>query len=120
MSAEYVTPDDINFMATHAKGLICMPCDGAILDRLQMEPMVANNTDNHETAFTVSIDHKDTTTGISAVERAYTIKNALTKRANRKISAGPAMCSLCAAGKAGCSGVPATRKPLRTCAGWPD
>ena len=74
MSAEYVTPDDINFMATHAKGLICMPCDGAILDRLQMEPMVANNTDNHETAFTVSIDHKDTTTGISAVERAYTIK----------------------------------------------
>ena len=42
MSAEYVTPDDINFMATHAKGLICMPCDGAILDRLQMEPMVAN------------------------------------------------------------------------------
>ena len=74
MAADFVTPDAINFMATHAKGLICAPCDGEILDRLQLEPMVANNTDNHETAFTVSIDHIDTTTGISAVERAYTIK----------------------------------------------
>ena len=69
MSAEHVTTEAINFMATYAKGLICMPCDGKILDRLQLDPMVANNTDNHETAFTVSIDHKDTTTGISAVER---------------------------------------------------
>ena len=74
MSAEHVTTEAINFMATYAKGLICMPCDGKILDRLQLDPMVANNTDNHETAFTVSIDHKDTTTGISAVERAYTMK----------------------------------------------
>lgn len=74
MAADFVTPEAINFMATHAKGLICAPCDGKILDRLQLEPMVANNTDNHETAFTVSIDHVDTTTGISAAERAYTIK----------------------------------------------
>ncbi len=74
MAAEFVDTEAINFMATHAKGLICMPCDGEIVDRLQLEPMVANNTDNHETAFTVSIDHKDTTTGISAVERAFTIK----------------------------------------------
>lgn len=74
MAAEKVTTEAINFMATFAKGLICMPCDGAILDRLELEPMVANNTDNHETAFTVSIDHKDTDTGISAVERAYTMK----------------------------------------------
>lgn len=74
MAAEFVDTEAINFMATHAKGLICMPCDGEIVDRLQFEPMVANNTDNHETAFTVSIDHKDTTTGISAVERAFTIK----------------------------------------------
>lgn len=74
MAGEFVDTEAINFMATHAKGLICMPCDGEIVDRLQFEPMVANNTDNHETAFTVSIDHKDTTTGISAVERALTIK----------------------------------------------
>jgi 3,4-dihydroxy 2-butanone 4-phosphate synthase/GTP cyclohydrolase II len=74
MAAQFVDTEAINFMATHAKGLICMPCDGEIVDRLQFEPMVANNTDNHETAFTVSIDHKDTTTGISAVERAFTIK----------------------------------------------
>ncbi|MCH3950198.1 MAG: bifunctional 3,4-dihydroxy-2-butanone-4-phosphate synthase/GTP cyclohydrolase II [Acidaminococcus sp.] len=81
MAADFVTPDAINFMATHAKGLICAPCDGSILDRLQLEPMVANNTDNHETAFTVSIDHVDTTTGISAVERAYTIKKLTDKDA---------------------------------------
>ena len=74
MAGEFVDTEAINFMATHAKGLICMPCDGDVVDRLQLEPMVANNTDNHETAFTVSIDHKDTTTGISAVERAFTIK----------------------------------------------
>ena len=74
MAAQFVTTEAINFMATYAKGLICMPCSGEIVDKLQFEPMVANNTDNHETAFTVSIDHVDTTTGISAVERAITIK----------------------------------------------
>ena len=74
MAAEKVTAEAINFMATHARGLICMPCAPEIADRLQFGPMVANNTDNHETAFTVSIDHKDTTTGISAFERALTIK----------------------------------------------
>ena len=74
MAAEKVTAEAINFMATHARGLICMPCDPTIADRLQFGAMVANNTDNHETAFTVSIDHKDTTTGISAFERALTIK----------------------------------------------
>ena len=74
MSAELATQATVNFMATHAKGLICMPCDGAILDRLHMGPMVEKNTDNHETAFTVSIDHVDTTTGISAGERAHTMR----------------------------------------------
>ena len=74
MAAEKVTAEAINFMATHARGLICMPCAPEIADRLQFGPMVANNTDNHETAFTVSIDHKETTTGISAFERALTIK----------------------------------------------
>ena len=74
ISAETVTPADINFMATHAKGLICTPIDGKRLDELEIGQMVQNNTDNHETAFTVSIDAFDTETGISAYERCHTIK----------------------------------------------
>ena len=77
VAAETVTPEDINFMATYAKGLICTPIDGARLDELDILPMVANNTDNHETAFTVSIDAYDTETGISAFERCQTIKKLL-------------------------------------------
>ena len=74
VAAETVTPADINFMATHAKGLICTPIDGKRLDELEIGQMVQNNTDNHETAFTVSIDAFDTETGISAYERCRTIK----------------------------------------------
>ena len=73
-AAQTVTPADINFMATHAKGLICTPIDGKRLDELGINQMVVNNTDNHETAFTVSIDAFDTATGISAYERCRTIK----------------------------------------------
>ena len=62
------------FMAKEARGLICMPADAEIMDKLQFSAMVSHNTDNHETAFSVSIDHVDTTTGISAYERAYTMK----------------------------------------------
>ena len=74
IAAQTVTPADINFMATHAKGLICTPIDGKRLDELEIGQMVTNNTDNHETAFTVSIDAFDTETGISAFERCHTIK----------------------------------------------
>ena len=74
MSAELCTPEAINFMAKEARGLICMPAAGEIMDKLQFGAMVSKNTDNHETAFSVSIDHVDTTTGISAYERAYTMK----------------------------------------------
>ncbi|MDO4614074.1 MAG: GTP cyclohydrolase II, partial [Lachnospiraceae bacterium] len=63
----------INFMATYGKGLICTPMSAASAARLGLPPMVAENTDNHETAFTVSVDHIDTTTGISAKERSYTM-----------------------------------------------
>ncbi|MDR3349913.1 MAG: bifunctional 3,4-dihydroxy-2-butanone-4-phosphate synthase/GTP cyclohydrolase II [Acidaminococcales bacterium] len=73
MAAEKVTPQAINFMATYARGLVCSPVAGEILDKLDMKQMVSKNTDNHETAFTVSVDHVDTTTGISAFERAHTI-----------------------------------------------
>ncbi|RKM54950.1 bifunctional 3,4-dihydroxy-2-butanone-4-phosphate synthase/GTP cyclohydrolase II [Butyrivibrio sp. X503] len=71
-SAELATTESINFMATHGKGLICMPMSEEFAVKLALAPMVSHNTDNHETAFTVSIDHVDTTTGISALERALT------------------------------------------------
>lgn len=81
MAAEKVTPEDINFMATYGKGLICMPITEEYLKKLNIPQMVKDNTDNHETAFTVSIDHVDTTTGISAYERSLTIQKVLEKEA---------------------------------------
>ena len=78
-AAETVTPEQINFMATYAKGLICTPIDGKRLDELEIGQMVTQNTDNHETAFTVSVDAFDTETGISAYERCRTIKLLLDK-----------------------------------------
>lgn len=71
-AAQFATTENINFMATHGKGLICMPMSEEYVTKLQIPQMVANNTDNHETAFTVSIDSVDTTTGISAAERSIT------------------------------------------------
>ena len=71
-AAEFATPENVNLMASVAKGLICMPMSKQIADSLNLMQMVAENTDNHSTAFTVSIDHMDTTTGISAYERSYT------------------------------------------------
>jgi 3,4-dihydroxy 2-butanone 4-phosphate synthase/GTP cyclohydrolase II len=72
--AEKATPEVINFMISHGRGLVCVPITQERADELDLRPMVANNTDNHGTAFTVSIDHKDTTTGISAYERSLTVK----------------------------------------------
>ena len=77
MAAEYANAESINFMATHGRGLICMPIEENKAKELNLHPMMKNNTDNHGTAFTVSIDHIDTTTGISAYERALTIKKVL-------------------------------------------
>ncbi|HOV42568.1 MAG TPA: bifunctional 3,4-dihydroxy-2-butanone-4-phosphate synthase/GTP cyclohydrolase II [Syntrophothermus lipocalidus] len=74
MAAEKVTPQAINFMATYGRGLICVPMKGERLDELDIRQMVFDNTDNHETAFTVSVDYKTTRTGISAFERAETIQ----------------------------------------------
>ena len=73
-AAEFATTENINFMATHAKGLICMPMSREYVEKLRIPQMVTMNTDNHETAFTVSIDHVDTTTGISAEERGMTAR----------------------------------------------
>lgn len=80
-AAETLTPEQINFMATYAKGLICTPIIGERLEELKIGQMVLKNTDNHETAFTVSIDGIDTETGISAFERCQTIKLMLDKNA---------------------------------------
>ena len=71
-AAQFATTENINFMATHGKGLICMPMSAEFVEKLQIPQMVSKNTDNHETAFTVSIDGVNTTTGISAAERSVT------------------------------------------------
>ena len=81
IAAEHVTPEVINFMATYAKGLICTPMEGERLDALNIPQMVANNTDHHETAFTVSVDAYDTETGISAYERCQTVKRLIDPQA---------------------------------------
>ena len=73
-AAEFATTENVNLMASVAKGLICMPMSSEYCTKLQFPQMVSDNTDNHETAFTVSIDHVDTTTGISAEERGYTAR----------------------------------------------
>ncbi|KXG76131.1 bifunctional 3,4-dihydroxy-2-butanone-4-phosphate synthase/GTP cyclohydrolase II [Thermotalea metallivorans] len=77
MAAEKVTPEAINFMAKYGRGLICMPILGERLKQLNIPQMVSHNTDLHQTAFTVSIDAIETTTGISAYERAATIRKVL-------------------------------------------
>ncbi|MBR3569667.1 MAG: bifunctional 3,4-dihydroxy-2-butanone-4-phosphate synthase/GTP cyclohydrolase II [Oscillibacter sp.] len=71
-AAQFATLENVNFMAVHAKGLICMPMSEDYVRKLQFPQMVSHNTDNHETAFTVSVDHVSTTTGISAAERSVT------------------------------------------------
>ncbi|MDO5714792.1 MAG: bifunctional 3,4-dihydroxy-2-butanone-4-phosphate synthase/GTP cyclohydrolase II [Tissierellia bacterium] len=76
-ACEFATTESLNFMATYGKGLICMPMTPSIANKLELDQMVYHNTDNHETAFTVSIDHVDTTTGISAAERSYTARKAV-------------------------------------------
>ncbi|MDT0123604.1 bifunctional 3,4-dihydroxy-2-butanone-4-phosphate synthase/GTP cyclohydrolase II [Paenibacillus sp. RRE4] len=72
--AEKATPEVINFMITEGRGLVCVPITQQRADELNLKPMVQQNTDFHGTAFTVSVDHKDTTTGISAHERSITVK----------------------------------------------
>ena len=71
-AAEFATTENVNFMAKYAKGLICMPMSEELCAKLMFQQMVQENTDNHETAFTVSVDYVGTTTGISAKERSMT------------------------------------------------
>lgn len=80
-AAEYATTENVNFMAKYGKGLICMPMSEDLCSRLQLPQMVGKNTDNHETAFTVSIDYVETTTGISAEERGMTARRCVSGEA---------------------------------------
>ena len=73
-AAQFATTENVNLMASLAKGLICMPMSRALCERLNLPQMVTHNSDNHQTAFTVSVDHISTTTGISAVERGITAR----------------------------------------------
>lgn len=79
--AEKATPDTINFMVTHGRGLVCVPITNELAQKLELHPMVEHNTDPNGTAFTISIDYENTTTGISAYERAMTIKEMLNPEA---------------------------------------
>ncbi|SCX97874.1 3,4-dihydroxy 2-butanone 4-phosphate synthase / GTP cyclohydrolase II [Pseudobutyrivibrio sp. AR14] len=74
-AAEFATTENVNLMASVGKGLICMPMSERLAAKLALPPMVTHNTDNHETAFTISIDHVSTTTGISAAERGITARS---------------------------------------------
>ena len=87
-AAEFATTENVNFMATHGKGLICMPMSEEYVRKLRFPQMVQYNTDNHETAFTVSIDHVSTTTGISAAERSVTALKCVEGRAGGLPAAG--------------------------------
>lgn len=78
-AAQFATTENVNFMATYAKGLICMPMSAEWCQKLDLPQMVPTNTDNHQTAFTVSIDHVETTTGISALERGITARKCVEK-----------------------------------------
>ena len=80
-AAEFATTENLNFIATHGKGLICMPMSKEICEKLKLPQMVTDNTDNHETAFTVSIDYAGTTTGISAEERGMTARHCISEDA---------------------------------------
>ena len=111
MAAEMVTPEAINFMATHGRGLICLAMTGERLDELELEPMVSDNTALHRTAFTVSIDAKTrgVTTGISAADRAQTILAAVDTSSRSEDFAGrPCFSASCSRG--GCTGASRTNR----------
>src|SRR5690606_10131108 len=79
--AEFASPEIVNLMATEGRGLICVPIAGSIAQRLEFGLMTDQNTDEFGTAFTISIDHRDTTTGISAFERSHTITSLIKQEA---------------------------------------
>ena len=113
-AAEFATTENVNFMAVHAKGLICNPLSYDIARRLQFPQMVSENTESHETAFTVSIDHISTTTGISAEERGMTMRAIVDENSQALDSAAPATSSRWSRRSTACSSGTATPRPRST------
>ena len=117
-AAEFATTENVNFMATHGKGLICMPMSEAFVQKLQFPQMVQHNTDNHETAFTVSIDHVSTSTAFlpqSVPLRRWLVWTITQKQ---KISADRVICSPFWQKRTVCWSATVTRKQPLTCAVW--
>ena len=117
-AAEFATTENINFMATHGKGLICMPMSEAFVRKLQFPQMVQHNTDNHETAFTVSIDHISTSTGISAAERSITAMACVDDHAKAEDFRRPGHMFPLLAKRTVCWSAAVTQKQRLTCAVW--
>lgn len=82
--SEKTTPEVINFMITHGRGLVCTPISSELADHLELFPMVSQNTDPYGTAFTTTVDHIDTTTGVSAAERSLTIQALISPETTNK------------------------------------
>lgn len=118
-AAEFATTENINFMATHGKGLICMPMSEEYVRKLQFPQMVAENSDNHETAFTVSVDHISTTTGISAAERSVTAMKCVDENAKPEDFRRPGHMVSTSGEEERCSGKKRTYRgncrPVQTC-----
>ena len=117
-AAEFATTENINFMATHGKGLICMPMSESFVKKLKFPQMVPHNTDNHETAFTVSIDHISTSTGISAAERSVTALACVDDNAKAEDFRRPGHMFPLLAKKTACWSETATQRPRSIYAAW--
>lgn len=119
IAAEFATPEAINFMVTHARGLVCAPLSPERADALQLPLMTSVNRENMSTAFTVSVDAAhDITTGISAAERSLTIRTLADPKATVNDFVQPVTHSLSAPFPAECCAAPAIRKPPLTSCAW--
>ena len=118
-AAEKATPEIVNFMISHGRGQVCMPLLPEVCDRLKLGPMVENNTAPLGTAFTVPVDHRTTKTGITAQERAATIRALVDPRSQPSDFVRPATCSHSWPKKGACCAAPATPRPPSTWPAWP-
>ena len=120
LAAEKVTPEAINFMAKHGRGLVCLAMTEERLDHLRIGPMTSENTSQYGTAFCEAIDARDgVTTGISAHDRAHTIKVAIDPKRGQRIWRARATCSRCAHARAECWCAPGRPKLRWIWLGWP-
>jgi len=120
MAAELVTADDINFMATHGRGLICLPMAEEIVDRLDIPQMVTHNASRMGTAFTASIEAKEgITTGISAADRAHTCRVAIDEATGPEDLVMPGHVFPCGPSQGASCSAPGRPRPLSTSPDWP-